>query len=158
MGLRDLVVPRQSTVWATIPKSTRREIIKSALLRLRNSYWPFVGITAVALVPSAIWWVVLSTIEQMAGQAADEPLLTPTDVAAMERNLAAMNRMMDASACIFPVAALLAGLFALKLFLMPCVFSVMKERGFEVCRKCGYCLTGLPAEVPRCPECGKKRS
>ncbi len=36
----------------------------------------------------------------------------------------------------------------------PCVYRAARQRGHDVCPKCGYWLKGLGADTQRCPECG----
>ena len=37
----------------------------------------------------------------------------------------------------------------------PCVFAELRDRGYEVCTKCGYWLRDLDQSIAQCPECGR---
>ena len=37
------------------------------------------------------------------------------------------------------------------------LYAELRERGYEVCSKCGYFLGDLPEERYQCPECGELR-
>ncbi len=39
----------------------------------------------------------------------------------------------------------------------PCVYRATRQRGFDVCVRCGYWLRGLGDDIQRCPECGMAR-
>jgi hypothetical protein len=39
----------------------------------------------------------------------------------------------------------------------PCVYRATRQRGHDVCTRCGYWLRGLGDDVGRCPECGAER-
>jgi hypothetical protein len=39
----------------------------------------------------------------------------------------------------------------------PYVYDELRDRGFDVCLKCGYWLKDLDNTVKNCPECGKER-
>ena len=48
------------------------------------------------------------------------------------------------------------GLFMLirRLSFAPMVYAELRKRGHDVCRRCGYVLSGLPKEQTTSPECG----
>ena len=37
------------------------------------------------------------------------------------------------------------------------VRTILRERGYDICIKCGYWLRGLDDNVQQCPECGAER-
>lgn len=39
----------------------------------------------------------------------------------------------------------------------PHVYAELRNRGFDVCARCGYWLKGLANDFPTCPECGAAR-
>jgi hypothetical protein len=66
----------------------------------------------------------------------------------------------------FPSASLIATVIAFVLFgvigasllqrfrFRACVYRALRERGYEVCLRCGYWPRDLPEDLVRCPECG----
>ena len=44
-----------------------------------------------------------------------------------------------------------------RLRMAPIVRQVARERGWDICVRCGYWLRDLPETVRRCPECGRAR-
>ncbi|UCD75798.1 MAG: hypothetical protein JSV91_02550 [Phycisphaerales bacterium] len=59
---------------------------------------------------------------------------------------------------VVPVLCFIAGGAILQRYrFAPCVYRAIRDRGFDVCLKCGYWLRGLGDEVKLCPECGAER-
>jgi hypothetical protein len=44
-----------------------------------------------------------------------------------------------------------------RLRMAPLVRQIARERGYDICTRCGYWLRGLPDETTTCPECGAQR-
>lgn len=55
------------------------------------------------------------------------------------------------------VIALIASMAAIRPRYSHHLRRVLRQRGYEVCERCGYALAALGSDVLRCPECGAKR-
>jgi len=40
----------------------------------------------------------------------------------------------------------------------PLVYAELRERGYDICPKCGYWLRDLDETIAHCPECGRARA
>lgn len=45
----------------------------------------------------------------------------------------------------------------LRVSVAPVARRLLRERGFDLCIRCGYWLCGLNDDVIKCPECGRRR-
>jgi len=59
------------------------------------------------------------------------------------------------------IAVVLFGVFGASLLqrfrFRACVYRALRERGYDVCMRCGYWLRDLPEDAVCCPECGTQR-
>ncbi len=58
---------------------------------------------------------------------------------------------------LFVLCFVIGGMILQRCRFAPCVYRALRQRGHDVCLKCGYWLRGLNENISRCPECGRQR-
>ena len=70
-----------------------------------------------------------------------------------------MHRLFRAGApvALFVICFVVGGAILQRSRFAPCVYRATRQRGYDICAKCGYWLRGLSDDIKRCPECGMAR-
>ena len=83
-------------------------------------------------------------------------LLVACQVLVMQR-IGPLSTLMDVLLTIgWMIAALVFIEFAVRRFgFPPCLYAELRDRGHDLCLRCGYDLTSHPGDEITCPECGR---